>query len=57
MRCFAQLEVDPRQHNNIKRLSGALSGKFRYRVGDWRVIYRINRWSITSRGTFHRASE
>jgi mRNA interferase RelE/StbE len=40
-RCFAQLERDPRRHNNIKRLSGALSGRLRYRVGDWRVIYRI----------------
>jgi mRNA interferase RelE/StbE len=40
-RCFAQLERDPRRHNNIKRLSGALSGRLRYRVGDWRVIYRV----------------
>ena len=40
-RCFAQLERDPRRHNNIKRLSGTLAGLFRYRVGDWRVIYRI----------------
>jgi mRNA interferase RelE/StbE len=41
-RCFAQLERDPRRHNNIKRLSGALAGRLRYRVGDWRVIYRID---------------
>ena len=41
-RCFRQLERDPRRHNNIKRLSGALAGLFRYRVGDWRVIYRIS---------------
>jgi len=41
-RCFAQLERDPRRHNNIKRLSGKLTGKLRYRIGDWRVIYRID---------------
>jgi mRNA interferase RelE/StbE len=41
-RCFTQLERDPRRHNNIKRLSGDLAGHLRYRVGDWRVIYRID---------------
>jgi mRNA interferase RelE/StbE len=41
-RCFAQLETEPRRNNNIKRLSGRLAGLLRYRVGDWRVIYRID---------------
>ena len=41
-RCFRQLERDPRRHNNIKRLSGQLAGRLRYRLGDWRVIYRID---------------
>ena len=41
-RCFAQLEQEPHRHNNIKRLSGSLSGLLRYRVGDWRVLYRID---------------
>lgn len=41
-RCFAQLEREPRRHNNIKRLSGTLAGQLRFRVGDWRVIYRID---------------
>jgi mRNA interferase RelE/StbE len=41
-RAFAQLERDPRRHNNIKRLSGALAGRSRYRVGDWRIVYRID---------------
>jgi mRNA interferase RelE/StbE len=41
-RCFIQLEREPRRHNNIKRLSGEFAGLFRYRVGDWRVIYRID---------------
>jgi len=41
-RCFRQLERAPRQHNNIKRLSGRFVGYARFRVGDWRVIYRID---------------
>ncbi len=41
-RCFLQLEHDPRHHNNIKRLTGQLTGRLRYRLGDWRVIYRID---------------
>lgn len=40
-RCFAQLEREPRRNNNIKRLTGPWSGCYRYRVGDWRVLYRI----------------
>jgi mRNA interferase RelE/StbE len=41
-RAFAQLERDPRRHNNIKRLTGTLAGRLRYRVGDWRVVYHID---------------
>ena len=41
-RCFAQLEREPHRHGNIKRLTGELSGRFRYRVGDWRVLYRVD---------------
>ena len=41
-RCFLQLERDPRRHNNIKRLTGGFAGLFRYRIGDWRVVYRID---------------
>jgi mRNA interferase RelE/StbE len=41
-RGFAQLECEPRRHNNVKRLSGEFTGLLRYRVGDWRVIYRID---------------
>ena len=40
-RCFQRLESNRRQSNNIKRLTGEWSGYLRYRVGDWRVIYRI----------------
>ena len=39
---LARWERDPRRHNNIKRLTGALAGRLRYRIGDWRVIYRID---------------
>jgi mRNA interferase RelE/StbE len=41
-RCFAQLERSPRQGNNVKRLTGEFAGIWRYRVGDWRVLYRID---------------
>jgi len=41
-RCFAQLEQDPRRHQNVKRLKGELAGLYRYRLGDWRVVYRID---------------
>jgi len=41
-RCFKQLEQTPRRHSNIKRLTGQLAGLFRYRVGDWRVIFSVD---------------
>jgi mRNA interferase RelE/StbE len=41
-RCFARLERDPRRYRNITPLSGPLAGYFRYRVGDYRVIYQID---------------
>ncbi|HEY9897504.1 MAG TPA: type II toxin-antitoxin system RelE/ParE family toxin [Candidatus Sericytochromatia bacterium] len=41
-RCFEQLQANPYNHPNIKRLRGSLSGCGRYRVGDWRVVYRVD---------------
>ena len=41
-RCFDQLERDPRSHPNCKPLTGNLAGLYRYRVGNYRVIYRID---------------
>jgi len=41
-RCFERLEVEPRRHPNIKRLKGRLAGYYRYRVGNYRVIYRVD---------------
>ncbi len=40
-RCFEQLERDPHNRSNVKRLSGPFEGLWRYRIGDYRVIYRI----------------
>ncbi len=40
--CFRQLETDPRRHRNIKRLKGTMAGRYRLRIGDYRVIYRID---------------
>lgn len=41
-RCFNRLESDPRRGNNVKRLKGEWTDYLRYRVGDWRVIYRVD---------------
>jgi mRNA interferase RelE/StbE len=41
-RCFRYLRNDPYDHPNIKRLKGPLAGQFRYRAGDWRVVYRVD---------------
>lgn len=40
-RCFDMLQTSPRRHPNIKPLKGPLSGAYRYRTGDYRVVYRI----------------
>lgn len=40
-RCLQQLEENPRSHPNIKVLKGDLAGYYRYRIGDYRVIYSI----------------
>jgi mRNA interferase RelE/StbE len=39
--CFEGLEINPLYGNNVKPLTGKLKGLYRYRVGDWRVIYRL----------------
>jgi mRNA interferase RelE/StbE len=40
-RCFDLLKADPRA-GNAKPLAGKLTGHYRYRVGDYRVVYRID---------------
>ncbi|WP_414528907.1 type II toxin-antitoxin system RelE family toxin [Nodularia chucula] len=41
-RCFKQLEQNPHFHPNIKSLKGNLSGYYRYRIGEYRVVYEID---------------
>jgi mRNA interferase RelE/StbE len=41
-RCFGMLKIEPRSHPNIKQLKGDLAGYYRYRVGDYRVVYYID---------------
>jgi mRNA interferase RelE/StbE len=41
-RCFDRLRQDPYAHPDIRRLTGPLAGQWRYRVGDWRVIYQVH---------------
>ena len=41
-RCLQQLEQNPRSHPNIKPLKGEFSGLYRYRIGEYRVIYSID---------------
>ena len=41
-RCFEQLEVNPYSHPNIKVLKGNYHGCYRYRIGDYRVVYFVD---------------
>ncbi len=36
------LKINPCTHPNIKMLKGDLDGYYRYRVGDYRVVYYID---------------
>jgi len=40
-RCLELLKNNPSDHPNIKSLKGPLDGYYRCRLGDWRVVYRI----------------
>ena len=40
-KCLQQLEQDPRSHPNIKALKGEYLDLYRYRIGDYRVIYSV----------------
>jgi len=41
-RSFKLLEANPLRHPNIKPLVGPLKGLFRFRVGDYRIVYQID---------------
>ncbi len=36
------LKANPFQASNIKKLKGELKGRFRYRTGDLRIIYKVD---------------
>ena len=41
-RCFNTIGQDPKRHPNIKPLKGKLEGYYRFRLGDYRIVYRID---------------
>jgi mRNA interferase RelE/StbE len=41
-RCLEQLEQNPRSHPDIRPLKGNYSGYYRYRIGNYRVVYSID---------------
>jgi mRNA interferase RelE/StbE len=41
-RAFKLLEADPRRHRNIKPLAGPLKGLYRFRAGQYRILYKID---------------
>ncbi|MDJ0844866.1 type II toxin-antitoxin system RelE family toxin [Crocosphaera sp.] len=43
---FEILEQTPYQHSNIKSLKGKLKGYYRYRLGDYRIIYQVDDQTI-----------
>ena len=40
-RCLLILEQDPYNHPNITALRGNLTGRYRYRIGDYRILYLV----------------
>ena len=57
----AALETDPFASKNVKRLHGELKGLYRYRVGGFRMVFRvleegkeIRILAIASRGDIYR---
>jgi len=40
--CFELLEADPSRHPNIKPLTGPLRGLFRFRAGEYRIVYQVD---------------
>lgn len=41
-RCFELLESNPYSYPNIKALKGNYRGCYRYRIGDYRVVYLVD---------------
>jgi mRNA interferase RelE/StbE len=41
-RCFEVLKTTPRAYPNIKPLKGQWAGHYRFRIGEYRVVYSID---------------
>jgi len=41
-KAFELLERDPLRHPNVKALVGPLKGMYRFRAGDFRIIYTVD---------------
>lgn len=41
-RAMRMLEQEPRRHPNIKALAGEVAGYFRFRAGDYRIVYFVD---------------
>jgi mRNA interferase RelE/StbE len=46
-RALEAIKVNPFWHERIKKLRGELRGRFRYRIGEIRVVYKIAEESKT----------
>lgn len=44
---FSNLKANPINGANIKRLHGELTGLFRYRVANLRVVYKVEEQNVT----------
>ena len=42
-RCLETISINPFYHPNIKKLHGEFEGSYRYRFGDLRMIYTIDK--------------
>jgi mRNA interferase RelE/StbE len=41
-KCLLILEQSPYNHPNITALRGNLTGRYRYRIGDYRIVYLVD---------------
>lgn len=41
-RCFDDLSQNPYKGSNIKKLKGDLAASWRYRIGNYRVVYTVD---------------
>lgn len=41
-KCIDNLSIEPLSGQHIKRLHGELEGKYRYEMGNFRIVYEVN---------------